>query len=281
MTISDLQSNFIEKLEGLYTKGEAERLFFIGLEDLMDINLSQYRVEQNRTTKEIDPKRMLNYLQGLLEGKPYQHLIGEVHFANLKLRVGPEALIPRPETEELAYLIKEENDTAAQLSILDIGTGTGCLALACAHLFKNSNVEAVDISKEALGLARANTKQNSLDVKFWEADILDKSKWPSGNWDLIVSNPPYIGESEAVEMDDLVKEHEPHTALFVPDNDILIFYRAIMELANERLNTGGKVYMEINQKLGEATRELFVHEGYETRLLKDLSGNDRFVVAER
>ncbi|WP_417590129.1 peptide chain release factor N(5)-glutamine methyltransferase [Owenweeksia hongkongensis] len=281
MTISDLQSNFIEKLEGLYTKGEAERLFFIGLEDLMDINLSQYRVEQNRTTKEIDPKRMEDYLQGLLEGKPYQHLIGEVHFANLKLRVGPEALIPRPETEELAYLIKVENDTAAQLSILDIGTGTGCLALACAHFFKNSKVEAVDISKEALGLARANTKQNSLDVKFWEADILDKSKWPSGNWDLIVSNPPYIGESEVVEMDDLVKEHEPHTALFVPDNDLLIFYRAIMELANERLNTGGKVYMEINQKLGEATYELFANEGYETRLLKDLSGNDRFVVAER
>ncbi len=281
MTISDLQSKFIEKLEGLYTKEEAERLFFIGLEDLLDINLSQYRVGQNHTTKEIDAKRMGDYLQGLLEGRPYQHLIGEVHFANLKLKVGPEALIPRPETEELAYLIKEENDTVAQLSILDVGTGTGCLALACANFFKMAKVEAVDISNEALGLATANAMQNLLNVKFWEADILDKNKWPSGNWDLIVSNPPYIGESESVEMDDLVKEHEPHTALFVPDNDLLVFYQAIMELANERLNAGGKVYLEINQKLGEATRELFANGGYKSRLIKDLSGNDRFVVAER
>lgn len=281
MKLEKLKENFTEELKNLYTKSEAERLYFIAVEDLAEIDSLKLVTQGIDDLEGLPLESVLAFLEGLKSGKPYQHLLGEVPFAELKLKVGPGALIPRPETEELAYLIKEENNIASTLSILDIGTGTGCLALACAHFFKKSKVEAVDISNEALDLARANAKQNSLDVEFWEADILDKSKWPVGNWDLIVSNPPYIGESEAIEMDDLVKEHEPHTALFVPDNDRLVFYRAIMELANERLKEGGKVYLEINQKLGEATRELFVNEGYNTRLIKDLSGNERFVVAEK
>lgn len=278
---SDLKLEFVEKLNGLYTRAEAERLFFIGLEDLLGINAMQFRLNQNSELSEAQEVQINKYLEELHNGQPYQHLIGEVHFAGLKLKVGPQALIPRPETEELAYIIKDENQGRDNLKILDIGTGTGCLALACASYFHKSSVTALDVSQEAIRLASENAALNHLKIDFVQGSILDSEKWPGGTWDIIVSNPPYIGESEASDMDDLVTHYEPFLALFAPDDDVLVFYRKILELAQNQLTEGGKVYLEINQKWGPETLKLYTDAGFKARLLKDLSGNDRFVMAEK
>lgn len=281
MTLSELQSVFVTKLKRLYTKEEAERLFFIGLEDILNIGVHQFRIVHQKNVQVEDENKMIDFLTGLKQGTPYQHLIGNVTFAGLDLKVGPQALIPRPETEELAYLIKEENIAAEGLRLIDIGTGTGCLALACAGFLKNSEVHGFDVSDEALQLAHENSKRNKLDVGFTKGSILIEEEWPDGKWDLIVSNPPYIGEREEEGMNSTVKDFEPSLALFAPDDDILIFYRKILEFADKNLKKGGKLYLEINQQLGEQTKELYSRAGYEAQLLKDMSGNDRFVVATK
>ena len=281
MKAQEVQQQFATRLSGKYESGEIQQLYNIAMEDLAGITRMQLLTNPKLVLSEETAQKLEAFIKGLEEGKPYQHLIGEVHFAGLKLKVGPQALIPRPETEELAYIIKDENQGRDHLKILDIGTGTGCLALACASFFHKSSVTALDVSDEAISLARENAAGNGLQIDFVRGSVLDPDKWPTGTWDIIVSNPPYIGESEHVDIDDLVTHHEPSLALFAPDDDVLVFYRKIMELSVDRLKTGGKVYLEINQKWGPETLKLYTDAGFKGRLLKDLSGNDRFVVAEK
>lgn len=280
MKAQEVQQQFETRLKGRYESGEIRQLYTIAMEDIAGLGRVQMLTNANPELSEEVAQKLEAFIKGLEEGKPYQHLIGEVHFAGLKLKVGPQALIPRPETEELAYIIKDENQGRDNLKILDIGTGTGCLALACASFFHKSSVTALDVS-EAILLAKENAAGNGLQIDFVQGSILDPEKWPSGTWDIIVSNPPYIGESEASDMDDLVTHHEPSLALFAPDDDVLVFYRMILELAQSQLAAGGKVYLEINQKWGPETLKLYTDAGFKARLLKDLSGNDRFVVAEK
>lgn len=281
MKAQEVQQQFETRLKGRYQSGEIRQLFTIAMEDIAGLGRVQMLTNSNPELSEEVVQKLEAFIQGLEEGKPYQHLIGEVYFAGLKLKVGQQALIPRPETEELAYIIKDENQGRNNLKILDIGTGTGCLALACASFFHKSSVTALDVSEEAILLASENAAGNGLQIDFVLGSILDPDKWPSGTWDIIVSNPPYIGESEASDMDDLVTNYEPSLALFAPDDDVLIFYRMILELAQSQLAAGGKVYLEINQKWGPETLKLYTDAGFKARLLKDLSGNDRFVVAEK
>lgn len=281
MKAHEVQQQFATRLSGKYESSEIQQLYNIAMEDLAGITRMQLLTNPKLKLSEGAAQKLEAFIQGLEEGKPYQHLIGEVQFAGLKLKVGPQALIPRPETEELAYIIKEDNPTDAALQILDIGTGTGCLALACANFFHKSSVTTLDVSDEAISLASENAAGNDLQIDFVKGSILDAEQWPQGSWDIIVSNPPYIGESEHVDMDDLVTNHEPSLALFAPDDDVLVFYRKIMELSVDRLIKGGKVYLEINQKWGPETLKLYTDAGFKGRLLKDLSGNDRFVVAEK
>lgn len=281
MKAQEVQQQLETRLKGRYESGEIRQLFTIAMEDIAGLGRVQMLTNANPELSEEVAQKLQAFIKGLEEGKPYQHLIGEVHFAGLKLKVGPQALIPRPETEELAYVIKDENQGRDNLKILDIGTGTGCLALACASFFHKSSVTALDVSEEAISLAGENAAGNGLQIDFVQGSILDPDKWPTGSWDIIVSNPPYIGESEASDMDDLVTHHEPSLALFAPDDDVLIFYRMILELAQSQLAKGGKVYLEINQKWGPETLKLYTAAGFKARLLKDLSGNDRFVVAEK
>lgn len=280
MKAQEVQQQFETRLKGRYESGEIRQLFTIAMEDIAGQGRVQMLTNANPELSEEVVQKLQAFIQGLEEGKPYQHLIGEVHFAGLKLKVGPQALIPRPETEELAYIIKDENQGRDNLKILDIGTGTGCLALACASFFHKSSLTALDVSEEAILLASENAAGNGLQIDFVLGSILDPEKWPTGSWDIIVSNPPYIGESEASDMDGLVTHHEPSLALFAPDEDVLIFYRMILELAQSQLAAGGKVYLEINQKWGPETLQLYTDAGFKAQLLKDLSGNDRFVVAE-
>lgn len=280
-TFSQFKKEFIGSLQSKYTEAEAQRLFEIGCEEFLNISRLSLLSTAAQEMSEEGIRKMQEFQKGLLSGIPYQHLLGEMEFGGVRLKVGPQALIPRPETEELAYIIKEENQSHEGLRILDIGTGTGCLALACANFFHKSSVTALDVSLEAMSLAKENAAANGLEIDFFHASILEPEQWPSGTWDIIVSNPPYIGESESSEMDDLVKHHEPSLALFVPDDDVLVFYRMIREFAQSHLAEGGKVYLEINQKWGPETIKLYSDAGFSARLLKDLSGNDRFVVASR
>ncbi len=280
MTAKKLKNLFIEDLN-MYSKKEAERLFFILLEDLAGVTRLQYLSNPQLEVTVIGVELLLDSLEKLKRGVPYQHITGFVDFAGLRLKVSKSALIPRPETEELAYLIKEKVHQKSNLKILDVGTGTGCLALSCAANFGDSNVEAWDVSENALALARENARINKLFIDFKEVDFLDEENLPDKEWDLIVSNPPYIGSSEMPEMDKVVVNHDPHLALFVEDDDPLIFYRAIAEYAQKNLNEEGQVFVEINQKLGEETLAVFIEMGFKAGLYKDLSGNDRFIIASK
>ncbi len=280
MTTKELKSLFREGLTS-YSKEEADRLFFIFLEEISGISLLQFLSSSQREIEKSEAGSLLKSLEQLKAGIPYQYVLGFTYFSGLKLNVSSAALIPRPETEELAYLIKERVRSKPGLRILDIGTGTGCLALACASNFKNSVVEAWDISDDALHLASANAISNQLNVDFKRMDFLKYETLPQDSWDVIVSNPPYIGLSEERKMDDLVLKNEPHLALFVPDNNPLVFYNAIVDYAQNNLTEGGQIFVEINQRLGEETLNVFRNKGFDAELLIDLSGNDRFVVGHK
>lgn len=280
MTIKELKTLYREELT-TYSKKEADRLFFIFLEEFSGNTLLQLLNNPEKEIETPQQDKLLGAFHQLKDGIPYQHILGYTHFSGLKLKVSGSALIPRPETEELAYLIKEKVTNIPGLRILDIGTGTGCLALACAYHFKHSVVEAWDISEDALRLAMANANTNQLQVSFKKVDFLNYKGLQDEPWDLIVSNPPYIGSSEEADMDELVLKNEPHIALFVPDNNPLVFYSGIAEYAAKNLKEGGQIFVEINQKLGKESLNVFTDRGFSAELLKDLSSNNRFVIARK
>jgi len=208
---------------------------------------------------------------------PIQYILGETEFYGLPFRVNDSVLIPRPETEELVDWIRSENNRNEALNILDIGTGSGCIAIALKHEFPNAAVEAFDISDKALETARSNAGLNKLDVEFSKVDILNVAD-QSKKWDIIASNPPYIPELEKSEIEANVLEHEPHLALFVPDNDPLLFYRHIALFAKKQLNPNGKLYFEIHRDYGKECMELLASLGFsEIELRKDISGNNRMI----
>jgi len=210
---------------------------------------------------------------------PIQYILGETEFYGLPFNVNESVLIPRPETEELVDWIQSENDRNANLEMLDIGTGSGCIAISLKHEFKHATVEAFDISEKALETAKTNAELNKLEVTFSKVDILSHPEFET-KWDVIVSNPPYVTELEKADMQPNVLNNEPHLALFVPDNDPLLFYRHIALFARKHLKPQGKLYFEINREFGQATMNLLTELGYtEVKLRKDISVNDRMVRA--
>jgi len=211
--------------------------------------------------------------------EPIQYIIGDTEFYGLEFKVNPSVLIPRPETEELVAWIIDGHKKKQQISILDIGTGSGCIAVTLAKHLVNANVYALDVSLEALSLAKENALTNDVNVEFIEADILD---WDYGDlqFDVIVSNPPYVRELEKEAMSANVLDHEPHLALFVKDDDALLFYRTITKVANKILKPNGQLYFEINESLGKDTYDLLSNSGYRAvELKKDLFQKDRMIKA--
>ena len=210
--------------------------------------------------------------------EPLQYVLGRAGFGNLSLHVAPGVLIPRPETEELVEWISTDHPEPG-LRILDIGTGSGCIAIALATLCKEASVTAWDISPDALRIARDNAEANGVEVDFNQVDVM-QLELPRMSVDILVSNPPYIKESEQDEMEANVLAWEPHQALFVPDDDPLRFYRRIAQAGHELLASGGALYFEINRLYGQETIGLLKEAGYHSvQLRKDLSGNDRMVKA--
>ena len=218
----------------------------------------------------------------LLRREPIQYVLGTTEFCAMTFRVTPAVLIPRPETEELVeYIYMSER--GKKLRILDIGTGSGCIAISLAKKLREADVCAVDISDEALGVAKKNAEKNAVAVSFVKADILSgqAEELPFyGETDIIVSNPPYVLQSEKSAMEENVLAYEPSTALFVPDDDPLVFYRAIAELGKKQLTPGGRLYFEINAAYGKETVALLEEHGYKEIILKpDFYGKDRMIKA--
>lgn len=214
----------------------------------------------------------------LLKKEPIQYIFGDTYWYGMTLKVTPAVLIPRPETEELVDMIVKENNVS-DLNVLDICTGSGCIAIALAKNLPFSNVDAIDISDEALSVARENAKDNKAKVNFYKKDALDLI--PDGErYNIIVSNPPYIMNKERENMDANVLDYEPHIALFVPDNNPLEFYKSISEYAIKTLVPGGKLYLEINPLSAEALCDMLKGHGWtDVELIRDMYKNNRFVKA--
>lgn len=234
--------------------------------------------------KEISGKRLdvLNeMIARLRKNEPIQYVIGTESFCGWTFEVDGNVLIPRPETQELVHWIEADWKSDASCRLLDVGTGSGCIAISLSKLLEGAEVEAWDISEGALRVARRNADRNGAQVLFRQVDVLEVQ--PDGSlYDVIVSNPPYITESEKQDMEANVLDWEPHTALFVPDADPLLFYRRIAELGVSMLNEGGALYFEINRAYGEETVRMLEGLGYkQIELRKDDWGNDRMIKANR
>ena len=220
-------------------------------------------------------------IRRLQKNEPVQYIIGMETFCGLTFEVNPNVLIPRPETRELVEWIVEDCQSGGVCRMLDVGTGSGCIAISLAKMLGQAEVEAWDVSEDALQVARRNGARNRVDVLFRQRDVLEDVP-PGMKYDVIVSNPPYIAEKEKRHMDRNVLEWEPSIALFVPDEDVLLFYRRIAQLGRSMLKEGGALYYEINQAYGQETVKMLLSMGYQSvELRKDAWGNDRMIKAKR
>jgi release factor glutamine methyltransferase len=224
-------------------------------------------------------EKFLKAITRLKNYEPIQYIIGDTEFYGLVFKVNPSVLIPRPETEELVDWIIKDCEDDKKINILDIGTGSGCIAISLAKNLPNAKVFALDVSNEALKTANQNAINNGVEVEFIEADILSYNSLDI-QFDLIVSNPPYVRELEKQMMSANVLDHEPHLALFVEDDDALLFYRKITDVAADILKPNGQLFFEINESLGESTKQLLDNSNYKNiELKKDIFEKDRMIKA--
>ncbi|QKG80345.1 peptide chain release factor N(5)-glutamine methyltransferase [Tenuifilum thalassicum] len=280
VTLSDILKIISQKLEGVFNADEIQSLKKLIVESILDIPYHSVFLNPNDEVKPEKLKEFDRVLTDIIAGQPVQYAIGYTHFFDLKIKVNPSVLIPRPETEELVSLVVKENRTKTP-TILDIGTGSGCIALALANTIPDSRVTGIDISDDALTLARENAELNGLNVSFIKSDIFNPLALNNLHFDIIVSNPPYVRESEKPLMKSNVLDHEPHLALFVPDEKPLIFYEAIVNFAFNHLNRDGQLYLEINEALGNEVSELLKSNGFnDVRILNDFRDRVRFAVAK-
>ncbi|WP_417350353.1 peptide chain release factor N(5)-glutamine methyltransferase [Flavobacterium alkalisoli] len=279
MNIREYRSFFLEKLSAVYDAAEAESLFYICLENLKRWKKIDLAMNSNAELTRIELIKWNEVLTELEEQRPIQYIFENAHFYGLEFFVNESTLIPRPETEELVEWIINENKDKKNIKILDIGTGSGCIAITLAKNLPNAKVFAIDVSKDALATAKRNAIRNTAEVTFIEKDILTTESLLE-SFDVIVSNPPYVRNLEKHEIKKNVLAFEPHLALFVDDSDPLLFYRKIGQLAKASLPKEGKLYFEINQYLGPETVTMLEENFYDDVVLKkDIYGNDRMVAA--
>jgi len=279
-TILSLKQLIRKELSSIYPLGEIKSFIYIIFEQV----LSYKKIDTNINNKEIVNEESLKIIYKIVErlknNEPIQYIFGETDFYDLEFKLNEDTLIPRPETEELVDLIIQENFNK-NISILDIGTGSGCIAISLKNNLPQSKVSAIDISSNAISIAKENAKRYNLELSFIKDDILNPSqKYPI--YDIIVSNPPYIRNSEKKLMLQNVLEYEPHRALFVEDNDPLIFYREIAKFGKQHLSQNGIIYFEINEKLSFETKNLLEDLGYnEISIIKDINDRDRIIKAKK
>lgn len=275
----DLRKQYLEELSPVYGKEESETMIAMLIKRYFNISRSQLAVNRDHSLSESEMLRLHLAVKELKSHRPIQYILKHVDFLNTRIMVDESVLIPRPETEELVQYIIEREKLNDGLRILDIGTGSGCIAIALAKNLNNSQVTGTDISPEALKSASKNIFVNEVMVHFEEFNILDPDNGKDpGEFDVIVSNPPYVTEDDKKLMKENVLKYEPHEALFVPGKDPLLFYKAILYFAGEHLITDGRIYLEINEKYGEQVQSLLEKNGYGgVAIHEDIFGKDRFV----
>ncbi len=279
-TIKDIRNYLKKELSALYPENESSAIAGLVIADVLELkSLSSLLLMNDYPVEKDLAGRIMTICKLLVTGKPVQYVLGKTFFLDCEIRVGPGVLIPRPETEELAALVISENK-GYKGSILDIGTGSGCIAIAIAKNLPSSEVTGIDISGQAVDIAGQNAELNNVSAAFRVADIMNLNDKDNIKAGIIVSNPPYVRESEKALMHRNVLDHEPHEALFVPDQDPLRYYRAILEAAREISLHPGKIYFEINEALGNEISVLLDSYNYrQIMILKDINGKDRIVKA--
>lgn len=265
------------ELKEFYPMSEIDSFVYLIFEQLFNYSRTKLLISQDVEILEDSYQNILNIIRDLKLYKPIQYILGETIFYNLTFNVIPGILIPRPETEELVdWIIKESPDKYKR--ILDIGTGSGCIAISLAKNLPESVVYASDISSEALTVTRKNSKLNNVDIQIMKLDILNFDNQLNEKFDIIVSNPPYVTEKEKKLMHKNVLDFEPELALFVPDNNPLLFYKAIIDFGMNHLNPGGKIYFEVNESFGKETALLLEERDFrDISLKKDINGKDRML----
>lgn len=278
-TVNDIKNEIKHTLSPIYNIEEINSFIYIIFEHILRYAKIDILLRKDEKIDDSDYKNITDIVKRLLKHEPIQYIIGETEFYNLIIKVNEYTLIPRPETEELVDLIINDNKHR-NISILDIGTGSGCIAISLAKYLSNAKVSAIDISNQAIEMAKLNAQNNNVQINFIVQDILKIEKLES-KYDLIVSNPPYIRISEKDRMHKNVLDYEPHSALFVSDNDPLVFYRTIAKFAKKHLNDNGTLYFEINEALGEETKKMLLHLAFKNiSVLKDIFEKDRIIKAE-
>ena len=307
MILSEFRTYFNEQLSNVFPKTEVDTFFFLLTEEILKLQRIDVALNPRFKISESDIITLKKALSKLQNQEPIQYILGNTEFYGLPFKVNKHTLIPRPETEELvAWIISDlkdksivtSNGVEKSLNILEIGTGTGCIPITLAKNIPNATITSIDISSEALIIAKENAKLNDVHINFIEQNILttknlnviaNKMKQSQNNdkitssqtphnyiqFDIIVSNPPYVRNLEKVEIQPNVLENEPHLALFVEDNNPLLFYKNIAELAQNYLKENGSLFFEINQYLGKETIEMLTEKGFYSVLRKDIFGNDR------
>ena len=289
MLLKQYKAHFFNSLKNIQDEQEIESFFFILTEYLHNLKRVDVALNPNFELTNEEVEKWNAILSELQQEKPIQYITGEAWFYGLKFEVNENTLIPRPETEELVEWILNSPITQrpSPITILDIGTGTGCIPISLKANLPQANVSAIDVSEKALDVAKRNAELNKVEINFIEANILeveDLSQLPSPNfhhpssYNIIVSNPPYVRNLEKQEIKKNVLDYEPHLALFVEDTDALLFYRKIAQLALKNLSPNGLLFFEINQYLGKETVELLESLGFKNiELKKDIYGNDRMI----
>jgi len=291
--LRDIKNILHKELGSLYPKEEVESFFYMLLEHYLKLERFVLALQPNLILSKEEETTLFEALSRLKLQEPIQHVIGSAHFMDMEFQVDKNVLIPRPETEELVRWILNDGqvghiDTAQRrlsqdLNILDIGTGSGCIAISLAKNLPNAKVYALDVSEEALAIAKENATANGVTIKFLKQNILELEPAHSIGrleleFDIIVSNPPYVREMEKKKMNKNVLEHEPNLALFVSNDNPLLFYKCITEFAVKNLKESGVLFFEINQYLGKETKQLLIdHNFSEIELRKDMFGNDRML----
>ncbi len=280
MTIKEIQQKYIINLQDIYSSGEANAITDIIFENTLQISRWDIVIKGSNTVDESLKNKLYNILERLLQKEPPQYIVGNSWFYNLNFVVTNAVLIPRPETEELvleAITFLKTNDGK---KVLDIGTGSGCIPISIKKNIEGADVYALEVSNDALGVAKVNAELNKTTVNFLQIDFLEEKNHPQLSvYDLIVSNPPYIPNTEV--LDKNVHNYEPHLALFVPENDVFIFYNKIIAFAENHLAKKGKIMLEVHENLAKETARLFTEKDYEVIIKKDMQQKERMLIISR
>jgi release factor glutamine methyltransferase len=283
-TIKDVFIDFKQALTTVYDANEIEALTLMVISEITNLSKGQIKAFPEKEIALEQAEKLNNILPRLQTGEPIQYILGYTEFYGLPFKVTPSVLIPRPETEELVeWVLTSIDKLQTEFNILDIGTGSGCIAISLKKNMPKAQVSAIDISSGALNVAKQNAKLNEVDIDFIEADILNPStfnlQFPI---QIIISNPPYVTLNDKTQMHINVTDFEPHTALFVPEDNPLIFYEAIADFAVEKILPNGLLFLEINEGLGKETADMLKAKGFKNiELRKDMSGRDRMIKANR